>query len=180
MTALTGPAVFLAPDRHAYLVLGMGAEPVLTWSDDYETAEESARIHAAVVVAVPILADHRHGGGPYGQIGSYWLACEHRPNPRRVYLESCQECEPAAEPPAEPDVVPFRVEPAPEDQTAPALRSGWWGLSNEPEPSQGAIFTDRLPLDDDQCDLIAQGLAQLRDDDSTVLVDRAPYVIRQD
>lgn len=56
---LTGPAVFLNPERHAYLVLGWDTVPVITWAARYETADEAARIHGGTVVAVPILADYR-------------------------------------------------------------------------------------------------------------------------
>lgn len=54
---LTAPVVYLAPDRHAYLVLGDGDEPLITWSMSYQFASEQADIHAGVVVAVPIVRD---------------------------------------------------------------------------------------------------------------------------
>lgn len=52
-----GPVVHLAPDRHAFLVLGEGADPVITWSYSWQFASEQADLHDAVVVAVPVVRD---------------------------------------------------------------------------------------------------------------------------
>lgn len=52
-----GPMVYLAPDDHAYLVLGDGKEPLITWSKSFDFAQEQADIHGAVVVAVPVVHD---------------------------------------------------------------------------------------------------------------------------
>lgn len=55
--SLDGPLVYLAPDRHAFLVLGNGDEPLITWSRSYKFACEQADIHFGTVVAVPIVHD---------------------------------------------------------------------------------------------------------------------------
>jgi hypothetical protein len=54
---LNAPMVYLAPDRHAFLVLGDGAEPLITWSMSYRFACEQADIHGGLVVAVPVVRD---------------------------------------------------------------------------------------------------------------------------
>lgn len=65
---LNAPMVYLAPDRHAFLVLGDGSEPLITWSTSYQFASEQADIHGGVVVAVPIVRDsswrRSHGDDP--------------------------------------------------------------------------------------------------------------------
>lgn len=55
---LSGPVVFLAPERHVFLVLGTDDEPIITWDRDYRTAVDAAAIHDGVVVAVPVLKDY--------------------------------------------------------------------------------------------------------------------------
>lgn len=55
---LTAPAVFLVPERHAFLVLGFGNDPVQTWTRDYAEACDDAAKISGLVVAVPLLADY--------------------------------------------------------------------------------------------------------------------------
>lgn len=57
VSELNAPMVYLAPDRHAFLVLGDGEEPLITWSMSFQFASEQADIHAGIVVAVPIVRD---------------------------------------------------------------------------------------------------------------------------
>lgn len=57
MEELDAPMVYLAPEKHAFLVLGDGTEPVITWSRSYRLACEQADIHGGLVVAVPVLRD---------------------------------------------------------------------------------------------------------------------------
>lgn len=54
---LTSPMVYLAPEHHAFLVLGDGEAPLITWSKSFRFACEQADIHGGVVVAVPIVRD---------------------------------------------------------------------------------------------------------------------------
>jgi len=54
---LTSPMVYLAPEHHAFLVLGDGEAPLITWSKSFRFACEQADVHGGVVVAVPIVRD---------------------------------------------------------------------------------------------------------------------------
>jgi hypothetical protein len=60
---LSGPAVFLVPDRHAYLVVWAGGGKVAHVAFAAEAANEMARQCRGVVVVVPILADYRTFAG---------------------------------------------------------------------------------------------------------------------
>lgn len=57
VSELNAPMVYLAPDRHAFLVLGDGDEPLITWSKSFKLACEQADINGGTVVAVPIVRD---------------------------------------------------------------------------------------------------------------------------
>jgi len=65
MNELDAPMVYLAPEQHAFLVIGDGKEPLITWSKSYRLACEQADIHDATVVAVPILQDMSWRAGPH-------------------------------------------------------------------------------------------------------------------
>lgn len=82
---LTSPAVFLAPDRHVFLVLGMGTNPVVGWSRDFGHACDEAHEAGGLVIAAPILADHT------------WAATAPVPEPRRRPLPQISD-EPASSP----------------------------------------------------------------------------------
>jgi hypothetical protein len=81
---LNAPMVYLAPDRHAFLVLGDGSEPLITWSTSFQFASEQADIHGGVVVAVPIVRDsswrRSHGDDPT-QVPVRLTSMPHRDGP---------------------------------------------------------------------------------------------------
>lgn len=56
---LDAPMVFLAPDRHVFIVLGDEERrpPVIGWSKSWRYASELADIHGGLVVAVPVVRD---------------------------------------------------------------------------------------------------------------------------
>lgn len=105
---LSAPMVFLAPEHHAFLVLGDGHAPVITWSTSYQFACEQADIHGGVVVAVPIVRD------------SSWRVA-HRDDPTQVPVPA------AAMPPADVVVAPEPADVEPPTPEEPPTGGVWAG-----------------------------------------------------
>lgn len=82
---LDSPMVYLAPEKHAFIVLGNGSEAVITWSRSYRLACEQADIHFGTVVAVPIVHDmswrQPSQEGPATQVAVPTASLEHLRQP---------------------------------------------------------------------------------------------------
>lgn len=96
---LTAPALFLVPERHAFLVLRTDDAEV-TWSRDFGLACDEAAEVRGLVVAVPILADYTHMT-PLQTIESPPIPFT--PRPQRPPAAPVPAPRPAPVPPAAPD-----------------------------------------------------------------------------